>query len=103
VPSAPASTAWRILSQSRHKSNNTRAPDNYQAAYVRYPGSWLTEKGILVMNPVPEVKTEKFSRTEGKTTAKLQTMSNPSLLFGKQRSLKPSRSLGNEKAFIRIG
>jgi hypothetical protein len=55
------------------------------------------------MNPVPEVKTEKFSRTEGKTPAKLQTMSNPSLLFGKQRSLKPSRSLGNEKAFIRIG
>jgi hypothetical protein len=31
--------------------------------------SWLTEKGILAMNPAREVKTEKFSRTEGKTPA----------------------------------
>jgi hypothetical protein len=39
--------------------------------------SWLTEKGILAMNPAREVKTEKFSRTEGKTpafdTAQVQT------------------------------
>jgi len=31
--------------------------------------SWLTEKGILAMNPAREVKTEKFSRREGKTPA----------------------------------
>ena len=31
--------------------------------------SWLTEKGILAMNPAREVKTQKFSRTEGKTPA----------------------------------
>ena len=31
--------------------------------------SWLTEKGILAMNPAREVKTERFSRTEGKTPA----------------------------------
>jgi hypothetical protein len=29
----------------------------------------LTEKGILAMNPAREVKTEKFSRREGKTPA----------------------------------
>jgi hypothetical protein len=27
--------------------------------------SWLTEKGILAMNPAREVKTERFSRTKG--------------------------------------
>src|ERR1700722_5904281 len=31
--------------------------------------SWLTEKGILAINPAREVKTPKFSRTEGKTPA----------------------------------
>src|SRR5258707_7193455 len=31
--------------------------------------SWLTEKGVLAMNPAREVKTEKFSRTEGITPA----------------------------------
>src|ERR1700722_6022926 len=31
--------------------------------------SWLTEKAILAMNPAREVKTEKFSRTEGKIPA----------------------------------
>jgi integrase/recombinase XerD len=30
---------------------------------------WLTEKGVLAMNPAREVKTERFSRTEGKTPA----------------------------------
>ena len=29
----------------------------------------LTEKGVLAMNPVREVKTDRFSRTEGKTPA----------------------------------
>jgi site-specific recombinase XerC len=36
---------------------------------IRMLFSWLTEKGILAMNPAREVKTEKFSRTEGKTPA----------------------------------
>jgi site-specific recombinase XerC len=31
--------------------------------------SWLTEKGILAMNPAREVKTEKSLRTECKTPA----------------------------------
>jgi len=31
--------------------------------------SWLTEKGVLAMNPAREVKTERFSRTEAKTPA----------------------------------
>jgi site-specific recombinase XerC len=31
--------------------------------------SWLTEKGVLAMNPAREVKTPKFSQTEGKTPA----------------------------------
>ena len=36
---------------------------------IRMLFSWLTEKGILAMNPAREVKTEKFSRREGKTPA----------------------------------
>jgi integrase/recombinase XerD len=36
---------------------------------IRMLFSWLTEKGILAMNPAREVKTEKFSRSEGKTPA----------------------------------
>jgi site-specific recombinase XerC len=38
-------------------------------AAIRMLFSWLTEKGILAMNPAREVKTERFSRTEGKTPA----------------------------------
>src|ERR1700732_1874017 len=38
-------------------------------AAIRMLFSWLTEKGVLVMNPAREVKTERFSRTEGKTPA----------------------------------
>ena len=38
-------------------------------AAIRMLFSWLTEKGILAMNPAREVKTRKFSRTEGKTPA----------------------------------
>jgi site-specific recombinase XerC len=34
---------------------------------IRMLFSWLTEKGVLAMNPAREVKTERFSRTEGKT------------------------------------
>jgi len=38
-------------------------------AAIRMLFSWLTEKGALAMNPAREVKTEKFSRTEGKAPA----------------------------------
>jgi site-specific recombinase XerD len=38
-------------------------------AAIRVLFSWLTEKGILAMNPAREVKTPKFSRNEGKTPA----------------------------------
>jgi hypothetical protein len=38
-------------------------------ATIRMLFSWLTEKGVLAMNPAREVKTERFSRTEGKTPA----------------------------------
>src|ERR1700739_1256214 len=38
-------------------------------AAIRMLFSWLTEKGVLAMNPAREVKTERFSRTEGKKPA----------------------------------
>src|SRR5215468_236045 len=38
-------------------------------AAIRMMFSWLTEKGVLAMNPAREVKAERFSRTEGKTPA----------------------------------
>src|ERR1700724_2919400 len=38
-------------------------------AAIRMLFSWLTEKGVPAMNPAREVKTERFSRTEGKTPA----------------------------------
>ena len=38
-------------------------------AAIRMMFSWLTEKAVLAMNPAREVKTERFSRTEGKTPA----------------------------------
>jgi site-specific recombinase XerD len=38
-------------------------------AAIRMLWSWLTEKGVLAMNPARGVKTERFSRIEGKTPA----------------------------------
>jgi site-specific recombinase XerC len=38
-------------------------------AAIRMLFSWLTEKGVLGINPAREVKTERFSRAEGKTPA----------------------------------
>jgi site-specific recombinase XerD len=38
-------------------------------AAIRMFFSYLTEKGILAMNPAREVKTQRFSRKEGKTPA----------------------------------
>jgi hypothetical protein len=32
-------------------------------AAIRMLFSWLTEKGVLAMNPAREVKTERFSRS----------------------------------------
>jgi site-specific recombinase XerD len=43
-------------------------------AAIRMLFSWLTEKGLLAMNPAREVKTERFSRTEGKTPASYQRL-----------------------------
>jgi site-specific recombinase XerD len=38
-------------------------------AAIRMLSSWLTEKGVLAMNPAREVTTERFSRAVGKTPA----------------------------------
>ena len=38
-------------------------------AAIRMMFSWLTQKGILAINPAREVQTPKFSRVEGKTPA----------------------------------
>jgi site-specific recombinase XerD len=38
-------------------------------AAIRMMFSWMTKKGVLAMNRAREVKTERFSRTEGKTPA----------------------------------
>ncbi len=38
-------------------------------AAIRMLFFWLTEKGVLAVNPAREVKTERYSRTEGKTPA----------------------------------
>src|SRR6266481_2288230 len=38
-------------------------------AAIRMFFSYLTEKGVLAMNPAREVKTERFSRKDGKTPA----------------------------------
>jgi integrase/recombinase XerD len=54
-------------------------------AAIRMMFSWLTEKGVLAMNPAREVKTERFSRTEGKTPAfvdgEVQTLLNSIDIF----------------------
>ena len=49
-------------------SGSTATIKQHMAA-IRMMFSWLTEKGILAINPAQEVKTPKFSRTEGKTPA----------------------------------
>ena len=46
-------------------------PYKQQMFAIRMLFSWLTEKGILAMNPARHVKTKEFSRTEGKTPAGL--------------------------------
>jgi hypothetical protein len=53
-------TLWRLAAPPTVKQH---------MAAIRMMFSWLTEKGVLAMNPAREVKTERFSRTEGKTPA----------------------------------
>jgi len=54
-------------------------------AAIRMLFSWLTEKGVLAMNPAREVKTEKFSRTEGKTPAFVERRGSDA--FGRDRDI----------------
>src|SRR5262249_26703392 len=60
-------------------------PAKQHMAAIRRMFSWLTEKGVLAMNPAREVKTERFSRTEGKTPAfvdgEVQTLLNSIDIF----------------------
>src|SRR5260370_30772443 len=49
--------------------SRSAAPIKQHMAAIRMLFSWLTEKGVLAINPAREVKTPKFSRTEGKTPA----------------------------------
>lgn len=67
-------------------------------AAIRMLFSWLVEKGVLAMNPAREVKTEKFSRTEGKTPA--FTTEEITQLFG---SIDASSLLGRrDRAFLAV-
>ena len=62
-------------------------------AAIRMLFSWLTEKGVLAMNPAREVKTERFSRTEGKTPAFVE--GEVQKLLGRDRDIhahRPPRS-----------
>jgi site-specific recombinase XerD len=62
----PITVAAYIETLQRHASPPTV---KQHMAAIRMLFSWLTEKDVLAMNPAREVKTERFSRTEGKTPA----------------------------------
>ena len=62
----PITVAAYIETLQRHAAPPTV---KQHMAAIRMLFSWLTEKGVLAMNPAREVKTERFSRTEGKTPA----------------------------------
>jgi site-specific recombinase XerD len=62
----PITVAAYIETLQRHAAPPTV---KQHMAAIRMMFSWLTEKGVLAMNPAREVKTERFSRTEGKTPA----------------------------------
>ena len=52
------------------ETHSGSAPTQKQhMAAIRMLFSWMVEKGVLASNPAREVKTEKFSRSEGKTPA----------------------------------
>src|ERR1700675_1656736 len=66
----PITVAAYIETLQRHLQRQAAPPTVKQhMAAIRMLFSWLTEKGVLAMNPAREVKTERFSRTEGKTPA----------------------------------
>jgi hypothetical protein len=72
VPDTKTSkTSNRSRSPHISKSFNAAAPPTVKQhmAAIRMLFCWLTEKGVLAMNPAREVKTERFSRAEGKTPA----------------------------------
>jgi hypothetical protein len=58
-------------------------------AAIRMLFSWLTEKGVLAMNPAREVKTERFSRTDGKTPAFVEGEVGVPLSSEPKRTLSP--------------
>src|SRR5580692_8447262 len=62
----PITVAAYIETLQRHAAPPTV---KQHMAAIRMLFSWLTEKGALAMNPAREVKTERFSRAEGKTPA----------------------------------
>ncbi|MEP6755953.1 MAG: tyrosine-type recombinase/integrase [Chthonomonadales bacterium] len=67
-------------------------------AAIRMMFSWMVEKGVLAMNPAREVKTEKFSRSEGKTPA--FTAEEITQLFG---SIDTTSLLGQrDRAFLAV-
>jgi len=67
-------------------------------AAIRMLFSWMVEKGVLATNPAREVKTEKFSRTEGKTPA--FTTEEIMQLFG---SIDTASLLGQrDRAFLAV-
>jgi hypothetical protein len=59
----PITVAAYIETLQRHAAPPTV---KQHMAAIRMLFSWLTEKGVLAMNPARDVKTERFSRTEGK-------------------------------------
>ena len=66
-------------------TNDVTCTVKQHMAAIRMMFSWFTEKGVLAMNPAREVKTERFSRTEGKTPAfvdgEVQTLLNSIDIF----------------------
>jgi site-specific recombinase XerD len=61
---------WTVSAYIETLQRQAAAPTVKQhMAAIRMLFSWLTEKGVLAMNPAREVKAERFSRTEGKTPA----------------------------------
>jgi integrase/recombinase XerD len=65
-------------------------------AATRMLFSWLTEKGVLAMNPAREVKTERFSRPKGKTPLSSKVKFKGFLV----RSRRPRTGL--DRALLRV-
>ena len=70
--SEPRNTRNQTKTRSMRKTLQRQAAPptvKQHMAAIRMLFSWLTEKGVLAMNRARELKTERFSRTEGKTPA----------------------------------